>query len=158
MAVADVNLLSGDHQRAAAGHPTLHRHHAIKDDGYGPRGSGVTDPPAIARTDRVGQTSQHRALVVEDLHDTAVETDGDAHANEVVADRVLVPARPTWPQALTSRSTSIGPTGPGAAGGGPAGLPPSASSCRRWVSVSRDGTVLIRVPVTDQVHDGGICP
>jgi hypothetical protein len=55
---------------------------------------------------------------------------GDPPAGELESDRML-PPRAISPQALTSRSTSTGPPGvtdPVDTGGGPAGLPPSASS------------------------------
>lgn len=63
--------------------------------------------------------------------------------------------------ALTSRSTSIavpGSASPVPMGGWPAGRPPSASSCRSWAVVSRDGTVLSLVPLIKQVHHGGVGP
>jgi hypothetical protein len=37
VAVADVDFLAGDHQRAAAGHPPLRGRHRVRDDGCGPR-------------------------------------------------------------------------------------------------------------------------
>src|SRR5205807_1316270 len=59
--------------------------------------------------------------------------------------------RPIRPVALTVRSTSIGSPGwPIVIGGGPAGQPPSASSRSRWATVSRDGTVLSRTPLSSR--------
>jgi hypothetical protein len=51
--------------------------------------SGIAQTPPLLRVDRVGQGAQECAVLVEDLHNGAVEADDDALAGQVVADRVL---------------------------------------------------------------------
>jgi hypothetical protein len=83
-----VDALPGNHDSAPATDTPLHPH------GFGRRywwwagGAGIADAGCFGRGERVGQAAQENT-VVDELEQAVVETDGDASAGEVVADRVL---------------------------------------------------------------------
>jgi hypothetical protein len=77
-----VDLLPGDQERAAAGHPPLH---GDRTSGLGRQGAGAAgsaQPVPVCGRDGAGQGAQQVAVVADDAHLGAVHPEGDALARQ----------------------------------------------------------------------------
>ncbi|WFE98597.1 hypothetical protein [Micromonospora sp. WMMD964] len=128
--------------------------------GGGPAGASVADAGDFGRGQRVGQAAQ-QDTVGADLHEAAVEADGDAPAGEVVADGVLPAGQADQAGGVDEAfdfDRGAGPNGTG----GDRGLPGRLAVVgEELAQVSggesgRDG--LESDAVDEQMDDGGVGP
>ncbi len=143
-----MNALPGNDESAAAADAPLDAHRFGRRPRWWPGGAGVADADVVGGGKGAGQAAQQDAVGGDDLHDTAVDPDGDALSGELVADGVLPAGERDQAGGVDEPVNLDRAAGfAGLDGWRPGRVAVLGQQLRSCAMMSRDGTVLSRTPL-----------